>query len=109
MARTLLGFEAMWDAYPNPGGSAAEAKRTIGGKVDVEWITNTCVVRVSRSFNASGNPIPGADDDGLATVKGADFYPAGVGGSGSVRLAFSFASPSEIAEGVSTLAGLLRA
>lgn len=72
MARELFGFEAMWDAYPNPGGSAEEAKRTIGGKVDAEWITNTCVVRLSRSFNASGNPIPAVADDGLATVKGAD-------------------------------------
>lgn len=62
----------MWDAYPNPGGSAEEAKRTIGGGVNVSWITNTCVVRVSRSFNASGNYISNASGDGLTTVKGAD-------------------------------------
>jgi hypothetical protein len=72
MARELLGFEAMWAAYPNPGGTAAEAKRTIGGQVDAAWITNTCVIRISRSFNASGNPIPAVADDGLATIKGGD-------------------------------------
>jgi hypothetical protein len=72
MARTLNGFEAMWNAYPNPGGSADEAKRTIGGGVDVSWITNTCVVRLSRSFNASGNPIPAVDGDELTTVRGGD-------------------------------------
>jgi hypothetical protein len=72
MAATLRDFEAMWNAYPNPGGSAEDAKRTIGGGVDVDWITNTCVIRMSRSFNASGNTIPDKDGDGLATVKGAD-------------------------------------
>jgi hypothetical protein len=72
MARALNGFEAMWNAYPNPGGSAEDAKRTIGGKVDVPWITNTCVIRISRCFNASGNPIPDKEGDGLATVEGAD-------------------------------------
>lgn len=72
MARTLYGFEAMWNAYPNPGGSADDAKRTIGGGVDVAWITNTCVVRISRSFNASGNPIPAVDGDELTTVRGGD-------------------------------------
>jgi len=71
----LRNFEAMWDAYPNPGGPAAEAKRTIGGAVDVPWITNTCVVRVSRSFHASGNPIPADPDDGLATARGSDGKP----------------------------------
>jgi DNA-binding transcriptional MocR family regulator len=57
----------------------------------------------------AGELLPRAEAAGVTFVKGADFYPAGAGGSGSVRLAFSFASPSEIAEGVSTLAALLRA
>ena len=57
----------------------------------------------------AGELLPRAEAAGVTFVKGADFYPTGAGGSGSVRLAFSFASPSEIAEGVSTLAGLLRA
>ncbi|MEM6293371.1 MAG: T6SS effector amidase Tae4 family protein [Myxococcota bacterium] len=68
----LRNFEAMWDAYPNPGGTAAEAKATIGGAVDRGWIRNTCVVRVSRSFNASGNAIPAVSGDEIFTVRGGD-------------------------------------
>lgn len=68
----LRNFEEMWDAYPNPGGTAAAAKASIGGGADRDWIRNTCVIRISRSFNASGNPIPDRRDDGLATVLGAD-------------------------------------
>jgi hypothetical protein len=68
----LRNFDEMWDAYPNPGGTAAAAKATIGGGADRDWIRNTCVIRISRSFNASGNAIPGARNDGLATVVGAD-------------------------------------
>ena len=49
-----------------------------------------------------------AEAAGVTFVKGADFYPDGAGGSRSARLAFSFASPSEIGSGVSTLAALLR-
>jgi 2-aminoadipate transaminase len=41
-------------------------------------------------------------------VKGADFFPAGSGaGAGSLRLAFSFASPDEIGEGVARLGALV--
>ena len=45
---------------------------------------------------------------GVTFVKGSDFFPNG-GGEQSARLAFSYASPSEIDSGVSTLAALLRA
>ncbi len=68
----LRNFKEMWDAYPNPGGTAAAAKATIGGGVDQAWIRNTCVVRVSRSLNAAGYPIPDDSRDGLATVAGGD-------------------------------------
>jgi 2-aminoadipate transaminase len=44
---------------------------------------------------------------GVTFVKGADFY-AGEGGGRAARLAFSYASSSEIGAGVSTLAALLR-
>lgn len=64
----LKNFRAMWDEYPT--GSADEVKKRIGGQVDAEWLTNTCTVRVSRSFNYSGNPIP--NRFGLKTVTGAD-------------------------------------
>jgi DNA-binding transcriptional MocR family regulator len=42
-------------------------------------------------------------------VKGTDFFVPGGGGERSLRLAFSFVSPDEIAEGVSLLGGLVRA
>ena len=50
-----------------------------------------------------------AEAAGVTFVKGSDFFPAALGGDRSARLAFSYASPSEIEEGVSTLAALLRA
>jgi len=49
-----------------------------------------------------------AEAAGVTFVKGADFFSDG-SGSRALRLAFSYASPSEIGEGVSTLASLLRA
>jgi len=49
-----------------------------------------------------------AEAAGVSFVKGSDFFPDGSGGR-SARLAFSYASPSEIDSGVSTLAALLRA
>jgi 2-aminoadipate transaminase len=48
-----------------------------------------------------------AEARGVTFVKGSDFFPDGTG-LRSARLAFSYASPSEIDEGVSTLASLLR-
>jgi DNA-binding transcriptional MocR family regulator len=56
----------------------------------------------------SADLLPRAEAAGVTFVKGSDFFPAGRGGEGSARLAFSYASPSEIDEGVSTLASLLR-
>ncbi len=50
-----------------------------------------------------------AERAGVTFVKGTDFFPGGVGGQQSLRLAFSFVSPEEIAEGVALLAGLVRA
>ncbi|HEY7793146.1 MAG TPA: PLP-dependent aminotransferase family protein [Gaiellaceae bacterium] len=60
-----------------------------------------------------------AEAAGVTFVKGTDFFPSAgreaapsgafAPGSRSARLAFSYASPSEIEEGVSTLAALLRA
>ena len=48
-----------------------------------------------------------AEDAGVTFVKGSDFFPNGAGAR-SARLAFSYASSSEIGSGVSTLASLLR-
>ena len=44
---------------------------------------------------------------GVTFVPGADFFPAGRGGRSAARLAFSFASPEEIREGVARLAALV--
>lgn len=71
MARRLKNFELMWNAYPNPGGGSSAAKKTIGGNVDADWITNTCVIRVCRSFNYANHRIP-RRRQGLNTVSGAD-------------------------------------
>jgi 2-aminoadipate transaminase len=49
-----------------------------------------------------------AEAAGVTFVKGSDFFPATGGGEQSARLAYSYASPSEIDSGVSTLASLLR-
>jgi DNA-binding transcriptional MocR family regulator len=49
-----------------------------------------------------------AEEAGVTFVKGSDFFPGGRGGERSLRLAFSFVSPDEIAEGVSVLGSLAR-
>jgi hypothetical protein len=72
MPARLKRFDEMWDAYPNPGGTADEAKATIGGQAAAETIDNTCVLRVSRAFNYSGNPIPKSSTDEIMTIRGAD-------------------------------------
>lgn len=68
----LRNFDTMWDAYPSPRGTAAAAKATIGGAVDAAWIRNTCVVRISRCFNAAGHTIPRTSRDEIFTVRGGD-------------------------------------
>ncbi|HUJ56331.1 MAG TPA: PLP-dependent aminotransferase family protein [Gaiellaceae bacterium] len=50
-----------------------------------------------------------AEEAGVTFVKGTDFFPGGSGGERSLRLAFSFVLPDEIAEGVSLLGSLLGA
>jgi len=50
-----------------------------------------------------------AEEAGVTFVKGGDFFAGGRGGERALRLAFSFVSPEEIAEGVSVLGNLVRA
>jgi DNA-binding transcriptional MocR family regulator len=57
----------------------------------------------------SGELLAEAEAAGVTFVKGTDFFPGGRGGGRALRLAFSFVSPDEIAEGVSALGGLVRA
>jgi DNA-binding transcriptional MocR family regulator len=49
-----------------------------------------------------------AEQAGVTFVKGTDFFAGGGGGEHALRLAFSFVSPEEIAEGVSVLGSLVR-
>jgi 2-aminoadipate transaminase len=56
----------------------------------------------------TGELLTRAEAAGVPFVKGTDFFAPGQGGERSLRLAFSFVSPEEIAEGVARLAGLLR-
>jgi 2-aminoadipate transaminase len=55
----------------------------------------------------AGDLLARAEAAGVTFVKGSDFFPDG-SGARSARLAFSYASSSEIDEGVSTLASLMR-
>jgi 2-aminoadipate transaminase len=55
----------------------------------------------------AGDLLSRAEAAGVTFVKGTDFFADG-SGTRSLRLAFSFVSVEEIAEGVSRLAGLLR-
>lgn len=66
----LPSFTSMWANYPDDHDSN-KVKRAIGGKVDADWIDNTCTIRLSRAFNYSGHPIP-RNFPGLNVVSGGD-------------------------------------
>ncbi len=55
----------------------------------------------------TGDLLARAEAAGVTFVPGTDFFADG-GGTKSLRLAFSFVSPEEIADGIEKLAGLLR-
>jgi 2-aminoadipate transaminase len=55
----------------------------------------------------AGDLLVRAEQAGVTFVPGTDFFADG-GGTRSLRLAFSFVTPAEIADGVERLAGLLR-
>ena len=50
-----------------------------------------------------------AAEAGVAVVKGTDFFPRGLGGQSSLRLAYSFVPPAALAEAVERLAGAVPA
>ncbi|MEA2760220.1 MAG: hypothetical protein QOH65_2833 [Methylobacteriaceae bacterium] len=53
--------------------SADQVKEEVGGEVNADWITNTCTIRMSRSFNYCGKTAAKIPEiQGLFTVKGAD-------------------------------------
>jgi 2-aminoadipate transaminase len=61
-----------------------------------------------RSGPPSSDLLAEAEAAGVTFVNGSDFFPGGRGGERSLRLAFSFVSPDEIAEGVARLGALVR-
>jgi hypothetical protein len=69
MSRTLPLFDQLSVAFPAL--DLAEVKQLVGGEVNADYITNACVVRVSRSLNYSNHPIP-SGFLGLWTLKGED-------------------------------------
>jgi hypothetical protein len=69
VARRLPEFSRLWAAYPH--GSPEQVKSQIGGGANYDWIVNTCTIRISRSFNYAGHPVP-ATDPALNTVRGSD-------------------------------------
>lgn len=66
--RKKLSFAHLREVYPL--GPKDEVKALIGGKVNAEWVTNTCAIRMSRTLNYSGVKIP--RNAGLSVVSGAD-------------------------------------
>ena len=66
---TLPSFAVLRQHYPDQDPDTV--KRTIGGKVDADWITNTCAVRMSRALNYSGIAVP-SGAQGLHVISGAD-------------------------------------
>jgi hypothetical protein len=69
--RGLPDFDTLLKNFPNPADDADTVKSTIGGSVDAAWITNTCAIRMSRTLNYSGIPLP-PKFTGLNVVAGAD-------------------------------------
>jgi type VI secretion system (T6SS) effector Tae4 (amidase) len=68
----LPPYAALAAHYPAQH-DAEDVKRAIGANVDDDWITNTCVIRMSRAFNYCGIAECAIPPDGsLSTVRGED-------------------------------------
>jgi hypothetical protein len=65
----IPAFTGLWNHYPH--GDASAVKRRIGGNVNLAWVTNTCVIRISYAFNKAGALIPN-NVPGLSTIRGGD-------------------------------------
>ncbi|HUF04580.1 MAG TPA: type VI secretion system amidase effector protein Tae4 [Aridibacter sp.] len=78
MPKKLPNYEDLAKDYP-AGKDAAKVRGDIGGSVDKSWYKNTCIIRVSKSLNSAGHPIP-VDSGNFKTRKGADgkWYGLGV-------------------------------
>jgi 2-aminoadipate transaminase len=95
--RALLRLrrDAMLDALGRELGSRASWSESEGGYFTWLELETDAAALLAR-----------AEAAGVTFVKGSDFYPDGRG-STSARLAFSYASPSEIDEGVALLGSLV--
>jgi len=65
----LPDFDTLRGNYPD--GDPNKVKSSIGGKINADWITNTCAIRLSRALNYSGVHIP-THYEGLSVLSGAD-------------------------------------
>jgi hypothetical protein len=69
----LHSYVALWNEYPDYVNypKPEDVKAFVGGAVNDDWIENTCAIRMSRTLNYNGFPIP-SSFSGLHTVKGGD-------------------------------------
>lgn len=63
-------FSSMLAAYPT--GTVPEVKTLIGGRVNAGWISNTCVIRVSRALNYAGEAHKVKRTPIMNTISGSD-------------------------------------
>lgn len=69
----LPTFQALREHFPAL--SLVEVKQLIGGRVNADWITNACAIRLSRAFNYCDalHRLPGPSNAyGLSVVSGDD-------------------------------------
>jgi 2-aminoadipate transaminase len=92
--------DAMLDALDRELGGAARWSRPEGGYF--LWVDFADDVDARELLVR-------ATEAGVPFVRGTDFFPGASAGRSSARLAFSFASPDEIRDGVARLAELLPA
>ena len=69
----LHGWSQLWAEYPDYVSypDPETVKQMVGGQVNEDWIKNTCAVRLSRTLNNNGVPLP-SKFAGLLTLKGGD-------------------------------------
>jgi hypothetical protein len=63
---SLPRFADLWSNYPR--GSAESAKAAVGGNLNLDWVTNTCAIRLCHALILSGHDIEGGP--GIATARG---------------------------------------
>jgi DNA-binding transcriptional MocR family regulator len=100
--RRLLGErrDAMLDALGTNFAGAATWSKPEGGYF--LWLDFADALDVHELLQR-------ATSAGVTFVPGADFFPPGTGGDHSARLAFSYVSPNQIAEGMRRLAAVVPA